>query len=165
MPLDKKHYLPNKKDRELTPHFHPIYKLSAPNKKEFDRVEKVLDEVTCDVVNGLPKSDIMLKLMNGEYENQNKGVHEDRAREYYNAVMSRMELDNDGQIENARNVFSSMYLNLYKECLEIGNHIGAKAALDSLVKLMGLDKPTNQTNIQVNNSSQGLTINFGINDN
>lgn len=159
--LDERHFLPNKEDREYNGNYHPIYKLATPNKKEFERIENVLEEVTCDVVNGLPKSDILLKLKNGEYDSQSKGIGLRRANEYYSAVMSRLRVDSEEQIENARNIITSMYLNIYRECMEIGNHIGAKGALDSLSKVIGLDRPQ-QTNIQINNNDDGLTINFNL---
>lgn len=160
MPLNKKHYLPNKKDRECEGHYHPLYKMATPNKREFQRIEDLLDEITVDVVNGKGKSEILLRCRNGTYENMPKGVSLSTAEDYYKAVMSRLQLD-EIEKDNARSVFYSMYLNMYEEAMSIGNHLVAKGILDSMVKLMGLDKPQ-QTNIQINNADEGLTINFNL---
>lgn len=162
MPLNKKHYLPNKKDREYKGHFHPLYKFATPNKREFQRIEDLLDEMTCSLVNGKSKSEIILMAQNGLFENQTKGVSYDTANEYYKAVLSRLQIDEPDK-DNARSVFYQMYLQIYKEQMEEGNLMGAKATLDSLTKLMGLDKPMNQTNVQINNDDKnGITVNFGF---
>lgn len=160
MSLDKKHFLPNHKDRKAD-FFHPIYKLGSKSLKEFNRVEEVLDQCTCDLINGLSKSDIIIKLENGLYESQTKKLTHNVALEYYNAVLSRLQID-EPEKDNARQVFYSMYLNLYREQMEIGNHIGAKATLDSMVKLMGLDKQNPSTAIQVNTNNDKVEINFGF---
>lgn len=160
MPLNKKHYLPNEKDRE-SKWYHPVYKMGGKSAKEFQRIEDLLDEMTCDLVNGKAKSEIILKAQNGLYENQKKGVEYREASEYYKAILSRLQIDEPDK-DNAKSAFYSMYLNIYREQLEEGNLMGAKATLDSMVKLMGLDKPTNA--IQVNNSSDKVEIKFGFSE-
>ena len=160
--IDKKHYLPKKKDR-ANKWFHPIYKYNSKSQQEYNRIEDLLDEITVDVVNGLAKSDIFLKMESGLYENMKKGVKHDTALDYYRAVMSRLQIDEPDR-DNAKNIFYSMYLNLYREQMEVGNTIGAKATLDSMVRLMGLDKPTNA--ILINSDKEGgITVNFGFSDN
>lgn len=160
MPLNKKHFLPNKKDRE-TKFYHPIYKMGSKSLKEYQRIEDLLDEATCDVINGISKSDILLKFKNGMYENMSKGVTLPIAEEYYKAILSRLQID-EPEKDNARQVFYSMYLQLYREQMEIGNYLGARQTLDSMVKLMGLDKQNN-TNIQINGSDDGkVVVNFGF---
>lgn len=163
MSLDKRHSLPNKKDRKVD-YFHPIYKHSSKSVKEFNRVEDVLDEVTCDLINGMSKSDILLKLHNGLYENQKKGITYPMALEYYNAVLNRLQID-EPEKDNARQVFYSMYLNLYREQMEVGNTLGAKATLDSMIKLMGLDRQSPTTAIQINSNNDTMEIKFGLNNN
>ena len=164
--LDKKHYSPNKSDRVMKQKFHPIYKMSTPNKKEFDRVEALLDECSADVINGVPKSDILLKLTdknNLHYENQKKALTYPIAEEYYRAVMSRLSLDRERDLDTVKDALYGQYLNIYREAMEMGNYLAAKGALDSLVKLYGIDKPMNQTNIQVN--SDDIKISFGFENN
>ena len=161
MSLDKRHFLPNKKDREYK-YFHPIYKMGSKSLKEYERVEDVLDVVTCDVINGVAKSDILLKLEAGLYENQTKGLSHLNALEYYKAVLSRLQID-EPEKDNARQVFYSMYLNLYREQMEAGNTIAAKQTLDSMVKLMGLtDKPTTAVQVNAGEKDKNITINFGF---
>ena len=157
--MDKKHFLPNPKDRK-NEWYHPLYKMSSKSLKEYNRVEDLLDEATCDLINGKSKSDIIIKLEGGMYENQTKKLTHKTALEYYNAILSRLQVD-EPEKDKARNIFYSMYLNLYREQMEDGNTIGAKATLDSMVKLMGLDKPTNA--ILINSGKEGgITVNFGF---
>ena len=162
MSLDKRHYSPNKKDRKIEQNFHPIYKCAVPNKKNFERIEEILDEATCDFINGKSKSDILLKLENGLYNGQKKGLSYNTALEYYNAVLSRLQVD-ELEKDNAKSAFYAMYLNIYAEQMEVGNLVGAKQTLDSMVKLMGLDK-TPDTAIQINNSNDKVEIKFGFNN-
>lgn len=161
--LDKRHYLPNPEDRKITERFHPIYKGGTINKKEFDRIEDLLQEITCDVTNGIPFSDIMIKLkQGGHYENQPKPVSYQTAERYLDAVKSRLSLDRNRDLEQVKDALYSQYLNLYRESMENGNHMLAKQVLDSLVKLYGIDKPTApQTAIQVNDGK--VEIRFGLN--
>lgn len=160
MSLDKRHFMPKKADRDFS-YFHPIYKMASASKKEYDRVENLLDEATVDFINGKSKSDILLKLEAGLYPSQNKGINHNQAIQYFQAILSRLKIDEPDQ-DAAKSVFYSMYLNLYNEAMNSGNNMHAKQVLDSMVKLMGLDKPANQTNIQVNSDKEnGITINFG----
>lgn len=161
MPINKKHYLPNKSDREVEAKFHPIYKMACPNKKNFDRVEEVLDAVVCDIINGKSKSDIYFKLKSGEYPNMKKGLADPTINEYYAAAMSRLRYDREEKEEALKDKLFAMYENLYNEAMEGGENMQAKAILDSIVKMAGLDKP--KTAIQINNTEKdGLTINFGF---
>lgn len=158
--LSEKHYSPDISKRKLE-YFHPIYKCASHSKKEFDRVERVLDEATCDLINGKSKSDILLKLENGLYTDQPKGLCHQKAEEYFRAILSRLKVD-EPDIDNAKASFYSMYLNLYNEAMEMGNTLIAKQVLDSMVKLMGLDKPPT-TAIQINSGKEnGVTVNFGF---
>lgn len=165
MALDKRHYLPKKSDRKYNGHFHPVYGWSTINKKEFDRIEALLEELVVDVINGKSKSDILEKCKLGMYENMEKGVTYQTATEYYKCVMNRLKLDEPESIDNARSVIFSMYLNLYNEAMESYDHLGARSTLDSMVKLLGLAKKDADTAIQINNTSDGVTINFGFSRN
>lgn len=164
MPISKKHYSPNKEDREVKQTFHPIYKMACPTKKEFDRVEEILDNVVCDIVNGLSKSDIYFKLKNGQYPLMKKGLAEPTCKEYYDAAMSRLKYDREEKEEALKDKLYAMYENLYREAMVEGSNMQAKAVLDSIVKLAGLDKP--KTAIQINNTEKdGIVINFGFDKN
>lgn len=137
--------------------------MGSKSLKEFNRIEDLLDEATCDLVNGISKSEILLKFQNGLYENQTKGVSLSTAEEYYKAILSRLQIDEPDK-DNARQIFYSMYLQLYREQMEVGNTLGAKQTLDSMVKLMGLDKQNPSTAIQVNTNNDKVEINFGFNN-
>lgn len=162
--MDKRHFLPKKEDRELKQFFHPVYKMGTHSKKEYDRVECLLDEISADVCNGLTFSEIMLHLkQNDRYENQKKPVKHNTAVEYIEAVKSRMALDRNRDIEQVKDALYTQYLNLYREALEAGNLITAKAVLDSLVKLYGIDKSPAAA-VQINTDKESVSINFGLNN-
>lgn len=160
MPISKKHYSPNPSERKIEGTFHPIYKMACPNKKNFDRVEEVLDEVVCDIINGKSKSDIYFKLKNGEYPNMKKGLADPTIKEYYDAAMSRLRYDREEKEEALKDKLYAMYQNLYNEAMLGGENMQAKAILDSIVKMAGLDKPKQQINIQTETGD--LKINFGF---
>ena len=161
MSLAKEHYLPRKTDREKK-WYHPIYQYGSHSQKEYNRIEALLDEITCDVVNGVSTSEILLYLQSGDrYENQKKPLSPVTANSYIDAVRSRLALDRNRDSEQVKDAIYSQYLQIYRESMENGNLMMAKSTLDSLVKLYGFDKaPT--TAVQINNSSDGVTINFGF---
>ena len=163
--LAKEHYYTDPKLRKVDGYFHPLYKYTEKNKKKFERVEDVLDAVTCDVANGYSKTDIIQKLERGQYAGQNgKGLATCTAHTYYDCVLQRLKIDRTRDVEQARDVLWARYEGLLSEAIESGNRLEAKAILDSMAKFMGLDKPT--TAIQINNTDkEGITINFGFTNN
>lgn len=168
MSLDKRHYSPRPSERKMEKQFHPIYKCAVPNKKNFDRVEALLDEITTDLINGVARSEIIIKLTDKNelhYENQIKSLSYIAADEYLKAAYSRLSLDRDRDVEQVKDALYSQYLNIYRECLESGNLMAAKATLDSLVKLYGIDRAP-QNAIQINTDKEnGVVINFGFSEN
>ena len=160
--LAKEHYFPDPEKRKVDGYFHPLYKYTEKNKKKFERVEDILDEMTCSVANGMSRSDIIQKLERGGYAGQNgKGLSTNTAIKYYNCVLSRLKIDRSRDVEEARDVLWSRYESLLYEAIDNGNRMEAKSILDSMAKFMGLDKPT--TAIQINNTDKdGITINFGF---
>ena len=161
--LAKEHYYPDPEKRKKEGYFHPLYKYTEMNKKKFERVEDILDEMTCDVANGHSKTDIIQKLERGAYPNQKgKGLSSCTAHTYYDCVMQRLKVDRTRDVEQARDILWSRYEGLLSEAIDSGNRIEAKAILDSMAKFMGLDKQP-QTAIQINNTDkEGITINFGF---
>ena len=166
MSLDKRHFSPNKSDRQIKQWFHPLYRMESPSKKEFERIECLLDEVSVDVVNGLTFSEILLHLeQGGRYEHQKKPLSHQTAVQYVEAVKSRMALDRNRDHDQVKDVLYSQYLNLYREALEQNNIITAKQVLDSLVKLYGFDKAPAAA-VQINTDKEQVNINFNTgNDN
>ena len=166
MALDKRHYMPKKEDREHKTKWHPIYKYGSNSKKEYERIENLLDEISVDVCNGLTFSEIILHLKQGDrYEHQTKPIKDNTIKQYIDAVKSRLALDRSRDVEQVKDVLYTQYINLYREALEGGNLITAKSVLDSLIKLYGIDKPAQQTAVQINTNKENLNINFGFPDN
>lgn len=163
MPISKKHYSPNPDDRKIEGTFHPIYKMACPNKKNFDRVEEVLDAVVCDIINGKSKSDIYFKLKNAEYPNMKKGLADPTIKEYYDAAMSRLRYDREEKEEALKDKLYAMYQNLYNEAMESGENMQAKSILDSIVKMAGIDKPKPTVQISPEQNDNGkISITFGF---
>lgn len=163
MTLSKKHLMPKKSDREPKKYFNPIYKMTCPTKKAFEKTESILDAVTCDIVNGYSKSDIFYKLANGEYPYMTKGLKDSACYDYYNAALQRLAFDADENEKQMRDKLYNMYLSLYQNAVEEGNNMQAKAILDSIVKMGGLDKPKQPT-VNIQTEKGNLNINFGFSD-
>lgn len=157
MALDKRHFSPNKDERQCK-YFHPIYKYGSNSAKEFDRIERLLDEMSVDYINGKTKSDIYLKLASGGYKN-GTAVKKPAFDEYWRAIESRLSIDRERDMEQIKDALYAKYIALYEESVESGNILGAKSVLDSLMKLMGIDSKQQNINIAPAND---ITIKFGF---
>lgn len=136
---------------------------SITHKRNYQRVENVLDEVYCDYANGLLDSEIKKKLMNGLYPSQEgKTMKQRNAIDYINAVQARIAGDYREKTRAIRENLFLNYMTIYQNALECNDRYNAKGALDSIARLTGanLDRPT--TAVQINNSESGITINFGF---
>lgn len=159
MPLAKSHSLPSKKDRKPKP-----YKASkgiTVKNKEYYEAEEILDQLYCDICNGVSKSDCMQKLTSGVYGKELKARN---ASDYYNAALSRLEYNADIEAKQLRDLLYNRYETVLEECMKRGDVFNARATLDSISKIF-LGVKDNQTNIQVNSDKEGgITIKFGFNN-
>lgn len=157
MPLAKSHSLPNKKDRKPKP-----YKTSrgiAVKNKEYYEAEEVLDQLYCDICNGVSKSDCMQKLIGGVY---GKELKPRNANDYYNAALERLQYNADIEAKQLRDLLYNRYETVLEECMKRNDLFNARATLDSIAKIF-LGIRDNQTNIQLNSDNDGgITINFGF---
>jgi hypothetical protein len=130
----------------------------------FNRTDDILDEVYVDICNGVARSDITQKLMNGMYENQNgqtKKMTYRTANEYYNTALDRMHFNTDIEHQRLKDIFYNRYESLLETAIRKDDIYNAKGILDSMAKIfLGLDKQ--QNNIQINNNSDGIVIKFGF---
>ena len=115
MSLSKKHFSPNKEDRVLRAHFVPMYGTKVnPKKEEFDRVERLLDALTVDYVNGRTKSDIWLKVQNKKYDDLAEGgMSEQTFNSYWSAIQSRLAFDRSRDSEVTKDFLYSAFISLY----------------------------------------------------
>ena len=132
-------------------------------KERWLRADDLVDKIYCDLVNGKACSDIILKLKNCQYDGQKKPIKDRMARDYYVAAKSRMKYDFEADMKDLRADVYAKLLAIYADAVENDDRSNAIGALDKILKLGGIDKP--QTAIQVNNNSDGITINFGFSSN
>jgi hypothetical protein len=130
----------------------------------FNQVDDVLDEVYCDICNGVARSDIVQKLMKTQYESQSgqqKNMTYRTANEYYNCALDRMHFNTDIEHARLKDIFYNRYESLLEAAVKKGDIFNAKGVLDSMAKIfLGMDKQ--QNNIQINNNKDGITIHFGF---
>ncbi len=150
------HSLPTFKERRA--------KAKGTNFSRWLKADKIIDEIYVDLCNGLTKSDVVQKMAEGLYENQNgKGIGERTALEYLKAALQRMAYNFESQAEEMRVDLYNKLISVYADAVQKGDRYNAIQAVNTIMKLTGvaLDKP--QTNIQLNANSDGVTINFGFN--
>ena len=130
----------------------------------FNQTDDILDEVYVDICNGVSRSDITQKLINGMYENQNgqqKKMTYRTANEYYNCALDRMHFNTDIEHQRLKDVFYNRYESVLETAIRKDDIYNAKGILDSMAKIfLGLDKQ--QNNIQINNNTDGIVIKFGF---
>lgn len=158
--LDEDHLLPSKLQR---------YKRGESFAERarstlFNQVDDVLDEVYCDICNGVARSDIVQKLMKTQYESQSgqqKNMTYRTANEYYNCALDRMHFNTDIEHARLKDIFYNRYESLLETAIKKDDIYNAKGILDSMAKIfLGMDKQ--QNNIQINNNKEGITIKFGF---
>lgn len=158
--LAKTHGEKSKKDRKAkkTPANNGMPTLTEAYTKSDDLVSLVY----VDICNGVSRSDVIQKLQLGEYGN--KPIKARQSAYYYNAALDRFAVDTDIEAEKLRDMFYARYETILAECMKRNDVFNARATLDSMAKIF-LGVRDNQTNIQVNSEKDGITINFGFNNN
>ena len=155
--LSEDHLLPSKVKRFKRGHTFAERAQSAL----FNNADDILDEVYCDICNGVARSDITQKLMKGFYKPQKKGMTYRTANEYYNTALDRMHYNTDVEHARLKDIFYNRYESLLESAVKKGDIFNAKGILDSMAKIfLGMDKQ--QNNIQINNNKEGITIKFGF---
>lgn len=155
--LAKSHSEASKKDRKAkkTPASMGMPTLTDA----YNKADDLVSLVYVDIANGVSRSDCLQKLQLGEYGN--KPYKKRQSAEYYNAALDRFAVDCDVEAEKLRNLFYGRYESILEECIRKGDMYNARGVLDSMAKIF-LGVRDNQTNIQLNNNSDGITINFGF---
>ena len=102
----------------------------------------LIEEVAVDLVNGVPKSEILQKLQDGIYEHvTSPTMSMVTSYRVYNAAMAKIRQDSEDSITEKRELLWSRYENLYRESLELGNHMNARACLSDMARIFGLQAP------------------------
>lgn len=120
----------------------------------------LIEEVAVDLVNGVPKSQILDKLQCGIYEHvTSPTMSMVTSYRVYNAAMAKIRQDSEDSIAEKRELLWSRYEHLYRENLELGNHINARACLSDMARIFGLAAPE-QKEISLTNAK----IDFAFDD-
>lgn len=135
-------------------------KLSQRQLDEYDRVERLINEVQCDLVNGVLRSDIFRKFNEGLYENLGeKKIGERQIQNYINAAWEKMKEDRVEKVNELRDMLFSQYMALYNDAVMDGNTITAKSCLDSIAKIFLPDEKNLNLNAKVDGE---IIIDFGF---
>ena len=155
--LDEDHLLPSKVKRYKRGSTYAERAQSAL----FNNADDILDEVYCDLCNGVARADITQKLMKQQYSPQKRPLTYRQANEYYNCALDRMHFNTDIEHARLKDIFYNRYESLLETAIKKGDVFNAKGVLDSMAKIfLGMDKQ--QNNIQINNNKDGITIHFGF---
>lgn len=135
--------------------------LSQQKLDEYDRVQRLIEEVQVDMVNGVLRSEIFNKFRDRKYENLGKkDIGERQIQNYIKAAWEMIRLDRIDKIQELRDILFSQYMAQYNEATKSGNVMAAKSCLDSIAKTFLPDEKN--ASIQINSAKDGnITINFG----
>ena len=160
--LDEDHLLPSKVQRYKRGHTFAERARSSL----FNNVDDVLDEVYADICNGVSRSDIVQKLMGGQYDNQRgqqKKMTYRTANEYWNCALDRLHYNTDIEHAELKDIFYNRYEALLEAAVKKGDIFNAKGVLDSMAKIfLGGDATKNK--IEINSKDGQVVIKFGFGD-
>lgn len=131
----------------------------------YNKSDNLVGLVYADIANGVSRSDVIEKIKLGAYEGMERGYAARTAAYYYNAALDRFAVDTDIEAEKLRKMFYGRYEAILEQCIKNGDMYNARATLDSMAKIFGIEKKTPDTAIQIVNNKEGININFGFDNN
>lgn len=132
--------------------------------EKYGKLDNTISLIYVDIANGVSRSDCLQKIQEGMYEN--KPVKARQAAYYYNAALDRFAEDRNIESEKLRDMFFGRYESLLADAVKKGDLYNARGILDSMARIFGVErKDAPQTAIQINNNKEGITVNFGFDDN
>lgn len=135
-------------------------KLSQRQLDEYDRVQRLIEEIQVDLVNGVLRSEIFNKFREREYENlSDKNIGERQIQNYIKAAWELLKEDRVEKVQELRDLLFSQYMSQYNEATQMGNVIAAKSCLDSIAKIFLPDEKTVNLNAKVEGD---ITIDFNL---
>lgn len=144
----------------------PICKTGlAPTLTEkYNTLDETVSLIYVDIANGVSRSDCLQKIQEGMYDN--KPVKARQAAYYYNAALDRFAEDRNIESEKLRDMFFGRYESLLADAVKKGDLYNARGILDSMARIFGVEKKdAPSTAIQINNNKEGITVNFGFDNN
>lgn len=135
-------------------------KLSQRQLDEYDRVQRLIEEIQVDLVNGVLRSEIFNKFRERQYENlSDKNIGERQIQNYIKAAWELLKEDRVEKVQELRDLLFSQYMSQYNEATQMGNVIAAKSCLDSIAKIFLPDEKTVNLNAKVEGD---ITIDFNL---
>lgn len=125
----------------------------------YKQVDELVDFIYADICNGVSRSDVVQKLMQGMYENH-KPISYQQSFNYLEAAENRIAFNKMENEQKLKETLYTRYEALLEQAIEDGDNFLAKSILDSMAKAFVSTTP--QQAIQIN-SSDKLSINFGFN--
>lgn len=154
----KSHSLPTYQERKAQ-----VTTKNTAKRKRWLTADHIVDQVYCDLCNGIARSEILLKLTQGIYDGQTRGIGERTAYDYLAAAMDRLHYDLEDKMEDLRADLYGKLLTVYNDAMKAGDRYSAIGALGTMIKLVGASNDKPQTNIQINSDKEGgVTVNFGF---
>lgn len=135
-------------------------RLSQRQLDEYDRVQRLIEEIQVDLVNGVLRSEIFNKFRERQYENlSQKNIGERQIQNYIKAAWELLKEDRVEKVQELRDLLFSQYMSQYNEATQMGNVIAAKSCLDSIAKIFLPDEKTVNLNAKVEGD---ITIDFNL---
>jgi len=160
--LAKSHNNPDAKKRKAkrTPASKGVPTLT----EEYNKSDETVSLVYVDIANGMSRSDCLQKIQEGLYGN--RPVRARQAANYYNAALDRFAEDRNIESEKLRDMFFGRYESLLADAVKKGDLYNARGILDSMARIFGVEKKDAPQNaIQIVNNKEGITVNFGFDNN
>lgn len=135
-------------------------RVSQARLDEYDRVQRLIEEIVVDLTNGVMRSTIFNKFRDRQYENLGKkDIGERQIQNYIKAAWEIIKEDRVEKIQELRDLLFTQYMSQYNEATEMGNVIAAKSCLDSIAKIFLPDEKTLNLNANVKGD---ITIDFNL---
>ena len=148
------HYQPKTKDRKTT---------SRTAAAKFKRVDTIIDQIYCDICNGLTRDDIMSKALNRLYEGQTVTPKRDTAASYYKAAIARIQGNMDEIDKNLAATLYTRYEMLFNESLKKGDLRLSRDILNDVSRIFGPERDKTLT-VKADTNEKVLRISFGFSD-
>lgn len=113
------------------------------DKKSVDRKREAVKRVINDMLNGATNSVLTEKLMNDDYELDFKYT-KNGAQHITKEARRILRKDFETERAELRERIFAMYMDVYTEAKEIGQHQSALKALENICKLTGVNEPDKQ---------------------
>ena len=162
--LAKSHGFKDKKERKAKKAPTCNTGLAPTLTDKYNGADETVSLIYVDIANGVSRSDCLQKVQEGLYNNKSVGARQ--AAYYYNAALDRFAEDRNIESEKLRDMFFGRYESLLADAIKKGDLYNARGILDSMARIFGVErKDAPQTAIQINNNKEGITVNFGFDDN